>query len=150
MEQQRKIVPPIYFLSALILMAALHLFLPVTRLIAPPFTYLGVLLVVLGLGVAVVAARAFDVVGTPVVPFVKSKVLVTDGLYRITRNPMYLGMVLVLFGAWVLFGTLSPVVPIPIFALIIDRNFVQGEERFLEEIFGEPYREYRRRVRRWL
>jgi len=149
-EQQRKIVPPIYFLCALILMVALHRFLPVTRLIAPPFTYAGVLLVMLGLGMALVAARAFNVAGTPVVPFVESKVLVTGGLYRITRNPMYLGLVLVLLGVWVLFGTLSPVVPIPIFALIIDRNFVHGEERFLEEIFGEPYREYRRRVRRWL
>jgi protein-S-isoprenylcysteine O-methyltransferase Ste14 len=54
------------------------------------------------------AFRAFTRVGTPVVPFERSTALVTGGTYRITRNPMYLSMVVMLCGVAVLFGTLGP------------------------------------------
>jgi len=57
---------------------------------------------------------------------------VTNGVYRFTRNPMYLGMALILVGAALLFGTLTTLLPIPMFLWIIQGNFIRGEERFLE------------------
>jgi protein-S-isoprenylcysteine O-methyltransferase Ste14 len=75
---------------------------------------------------------------------------VTGGLYRYTRNPMYLGMVSVLIGAALLFGTLSAWLPIPVFVWIIHNNFIRVEERFLEGIFGGQYLQYKNKVRRWL
>jgi protein-S-isoprenylcysteine O-methyltransferase Ste14 len=77
-------------------------------------------------------------------------VLVVGGFYRYTRNPMYLGMVTALLGVAILLGTLSAFLPIPIFVWIIQKQFIEGEERFLEEIFGGQYLAYKGKVRRWL
>ena len=63
---------------------------------------------------------------------------------------MYLGMVLLLIGFAVVLGTLGAFLPIPIFVLIIQEWFIKGEERFLEEIFGEQYVAFKKRVRRWI
>lgn len=150
MEQKRRIIPPLWLLLALLSMAALHYFLPIARIVSPPWSFLGILLIVIGVGIAAHAARAFDQVGTPVIPFEPSTALVTGGLYLITRNPMYLGMVIALLGAALLFGTLTAFLPIPIFVWIIQKGFIEGEERFLEEIFGAQYLAYKKRVRRWL
>jgi protein-S-isoprenylcysteine O-methyltransferase Ste14 len=150
MEQKRRIIPPAYFLVSLVAMLGLHRWFPIARLLGPPVSYGGAVLVVLGLGVAATAATAFKRAGTPVIPFERSTTLVTTGLYRFTRNPMYLGLVTVLVGVAILFGTLGALLPIPLFVWVITTRFIEGEERFLEEIFGEAYAGYRRHVRRWL
>ena len=108
------------------------------------------MLLVLGIAIAVVNATAFRKAGTPVVPFHKSTTLVTTGFYRYTRNPMYLGMVTGLLGIAILFGSASAFLPIPVFILIIQEWFIKGEERFLEEIFGSQYVEFKKRARRWI
>jgi protein-S-isoprenylcysteine O-methyltransferase Ste14 len=59
-------------------------------------------------------------------------------------------MVLLLIGAWLCFGSIGSFIPIAPFVWIIDRNFIRGEERFLDDIFGEPYRDYKKQVRRWI
>jgi protein-S-isoprenylcysteine O-methyltransferase Ste14 len=96
------------------------------------------------------ASGKFSRLGTPIHPFQRSTRLLTDGLYRYTRNPMYVGMMLILVGLSLILGTLGTVLVIPVFAWLIERNFIVVEERALEQAFGERYREYRRRVRRWL
>jgi protein-S-isoprenylcysteine O-methyltransferase Ste14 len=149
-EQKRKIIPPVYLLMALATMGLLHRFLPLAQIIQKPFTYVGVLPLVAGLLIAITAVRAFHKAGTPVVPFEPSTALVTTGMYRHTRNPMYLALVLILLGVWILLGTLGPLVPVVAFVWIIQSNFIRGEERFLEGIFGDEYRAYKQRVRRWL
>jgi len=63
---------------------------------------------------------------------------------------MYLGMVVLLMGVALLLGSAGACLPILVFAWIIQTRFISGEERFLEEIFGEPYLAYKRQVRRWL
>jgi protein-S-isoprenylcysteine O-methyltransferase Ste14 len=150
MEQKRKVVPPVYFLMSLIAMTGLHFLLPIARVVPAPWSYAGGGIVVLGIALTALAAGSFKRAGTPVVPFERSTAMVTTGLYRITRNPMYLGLLLALIGAAVLFGTLSPYVPIPIFVWIIETRFIRGEERFLEELFGAPYLAYKSKVRRWI
>jgi len=150
MEQKRKIVPPVYLLASLLAMAGLHFWFPIVRIIPAPWSYLGGILLALGIGVSVTAATSFRRAGTPVIPFERSTVVVTGGLFRVTRNPMYLGMVIGLSGAAILFGTLSAFFPIPVFVWIIQARFIRGEERFLEELFGEQYVAYKRSVRRWL
>jgi protein-S-isoprenylcysteine O-methyltransferase Ste14 len=149
-EQKRRIIPPVYFVVSLVAMLALHRWFPIVRVLGPPLSYAGGVLIALGVAIAATAATAFRGAGTPVVPFERSTALVTTGLYRFTRNPMYLGLTTVLVGAAVLCGTVGAVLPIPVFVWVITTRFVAGEERFLEEIFGEAYAAYRRRVRRWL
>jgi protein-S-isoprenylcysteine O-methyltransferase Ste14 len=150
MEHKRKIIPPVWLLITLVVMTGLHFILPIKRIIPAPWSYLGAGLIVLGIAMAASGSVLFKRAGTPVIPFEPSTALVTNGLYRFTRNPMYLGLVVSLIGAAVLFGTLSPFIPIPIFIWIIRTQFIRGEERFLEEIFGAEYLAYKSRVRRWL
>jgi protein-S-isoprenylcysteine O-methyltransferase Ste14 len=150
MERKRKVIPPVYLVVTLLVMAALHFLLPIARFIAPPYSWLGLIPLVGGIVMAATASSAFRKAGTPVLPFERSTALVTGGLYSFTRNPMYLGMLLILAGVALLFGSVSTLLPIPVFAWMIQRNFILGEERFLEEIFGEQYLGYKRQVRRWL
>ncbi len=145
-----RILPPVYFLGALLGMTALHFTLPIAKLIHPPYSYLGVLLVGFGLWIAIWAARLFSRAGTPIKPFEQSKHLVTSGPYRFTRNPMYLGMVAVLIGVGLFFGTLGPFLLIPAFLYVIQRYFVRPEEVFMEMLFGEDYRRFRSQVKRWI
>ena len=80
----------------------------------------------------------------------KTTALVTSGVYRITRNPMYVGMLLLLM-AWALFlaAPLAIAGPLLFFAWI-DRFQIAPEERVLERLFGDDYAAYRQQVRRWL
>jgi protein-S-isoprenylcysteine O-methyltransferase Ste14 len=146
----RTIYPPVYFFAACAAMVALHLWFPGVRLLSPPATYAGVALIVAGVVLAVVAKKRFDGVGTTVKPFERSSAVVAHGPFRYSRNPMYLGMFLALFGLSVLLGTLTPAAVIPVFTWIIVTRFVHREERHMEEQFGDAYRDYKRRVRRWL
>ena len=93
---------------------------------------------------------AFRRAQTPVIPFERSTTLVTYSVYRFTRNPMYLGLTLVLAGVAVLLGSIGAFLPLPLFVWIIEYGYIRAEERFLAEIFGEEYARYMHTVRRWL
>jgi protein-S-isoprenylcysteine O-methyltransferase Ste14 len=143
-------LPPVFLLAALIAMEVLHAFWPGTRLISPPFTYLGWILFSAGVAAAVSVKLSFDRVGTPIKPYEISEHLVTDGLFAYSRNPVYVGMILGLSGIAVILGTLSPALVVPVFAYIIRSRFIAVEERMLEERFGDAYRDYTSAVRRWI
>lgn len=93
MEQQRRIVPPGHFLIAVIAMATLHRWYPIARVLGPSASYAGVVMTALGFALAANAVTAFKRMGTPVIPFKRSAAPVTTGICRLTRNPMYLGLV---------------------------------------------------------
>ena len=135
---------------AVLLMAGLNYFTPLHTILTAPITYLGVALITAGLLIVIWPAVSFGKVGTPIKPFEKSTNLVTNGMYRVTRNPMYLGMIVILLGVAALFGTASPFLLVPIFGWIVQTKFVKLEEALLEKSFGDEYVEYKRRVRRWL
>ncbi len=114
---------------------------------------LGLGVAVVGTGVAGAGAGAFRRAGTTVDPVRIDAVatVVTGGIYRLTRNPMYLGMALVLAGWCVALGTvLGLVVSVPLLVAYLTRFQIVPEERMLEERFGPVYLAFRDRVRRWL
>ena len=92
MSHSNKVLPPVYFLVTVVTMAGLHFLAPIGMILHSPATYLGALLIVIGVAIVVWAFTAFGKVGTPTKPFEESTHLVTRGMYRVTRNPMYLGM----------------------------------------------------------
>ena len=104
----------------------------------------------LGLAINFAAERQFHQVNTTVKPFEKSSHLVTDGLYRFSRNPMYLGMALVLMGVAALFGSLASFGMVLLFVGWIDTQFIRREEEMLCTQFGQDWLEYKARVRRWI
>jgi protein-S-isoprenylcysteine O-methyltransferase Ste14 len=150
MELARKIPPPVYLMVTLLVMTGLNFRLPILRFITPPYSYAGSVLVVIGTLMTGYAARLFAQAGTPLLPFERSTALVTRGPYRFTRNPMYVGLVLILLGVAILQGSLGAFLPIPLFIWIIRTSFILGEERFLENLFGNQYLDYKRSVRRWI
>jgi protein-S-isoprenylcysteine O-methyltransferase Ste14 len=144
-----KILPPVYFVLSIGLIAVMHYSMPIYRIFQTPLNLCGLGLVVVGIAISAYGSGQFKKAGTPVVPFEQSTTLVTTGLYRITRNPMYLGLVIALIGIAIVSGTAGAFLPVLIFISIIDVRFIQQEEHFLEVLFGDSYREYRQSVRRW-
>jgi protein-S-isoprenylcysteine O-methyltransferase Ste14 len=146
----RKILPPVWLVIALLMTYVLDRWLPIAEIFPWPWFLAGVPLIVLGIVMAASSAGAFKRAGTPVVPFETSTALVIRGWYRVTRNPMYLGLALVLAGVGVLQGSVGALLPLPAFIAVLHFRFILGEERLLEELFGEEFRAYRLRVRRWI
>lgn len=103
-----------------------------------------------GTWLVLASVRLFLRCGTPLRPDRPSRRLVTAGPYRVSRNPMYLGLVLLLAGLGLALGTpLALAAPLVLGALL-DRRFVRPEERALEATLGAPYARYRAQVRRWV
>ena len=149
MKSLQKILPPVYFFLSLVIMFLLHYLLPLFNLIPLPYSNVGIPLILTGLFTTSLGATTFRKADTPVKPFEHATALITHGLFRFTRNPMYLGMLIILLGSAFFMGSLSPFLVIPVFFIIIQEGFVKHEEEFLEHIFGDVYREYKARVRRW-
>jgi protein-S-isoprenylcysteine O-methyltransferase Ste14 len=84
------------------------------------------------------------------VPMNPTTALVTSGPYRLTRNPMYLGMAFLYVALAFAFGVMWALVFLPAVLVVVDRFVIVREEPYLERKFGQAYREYRSRVRRWL
>ena len=145
-----KIMPPLGLLVAVLLALVLHFTLPITQIIPGTWRLLGVLLVTLGIAVSYAAEKQFHRVGTTVNPFKASSCLVTEGLYRFSRNPMYLGMALVLFGIAFLLGSLVSFGVFFLFTGWLQLGFIRREEQMLSTQFGQDWLEYKARVRRWL
>jgi protein-S-isoprenylcysteine O-methyltransferase Ste14 len=102
-------------------------------------------------GLAGLAGRiAFSRAGTSPNPWTPTSALVVSGVYRYTRNPMYLGLTLIYIGITLWVDTPWPLLPLPIVLAVIQRGVIAREERYLEARFGEEYRQYRARVRRWI
>jgi protein-S-isoprenylcysteine O-methyltransferase Ste14 len=127
-----------------------HYLIPVMTVIPAPYTYLGAIVLLLGLALMIWAASLFRQSGAGFQLHMDKPVLVSSGPFRFSRNPMYLGMLIWLVGLAVLLGSLSVFLfPLLLFLLA---NFlvIPIEERNLEGTLGEAYLAYKRRVRRWL
>ena len=137
-------------LIGVLLMLALHFVFPIMQIVPALGRLIGLLPLGIGLALSFVAERQFVQVGTTVRPMGVTSQLVTDGIYRYTRNPMYLGMVLALLGVAMLLGSLTPFGVIPLFMWWISSQFIRREEAKLATQFGQDWLEYKARVRRWI
>ncbi len=130
-------------------MLALHWLWLITHPLRPPLNLIGLIPLGLGLVLSAMAERQFKSAGTNVNTFDAPTHLVTRGLFKYSRNPMYLGLVLILAGVWILLGSVTPLVGVVGFILITDRWYIAYEEQRLNETFGQAYEAYRVRTRRW-
>lgn len=145
-----KLYPPLLTLLFVLAIVASNYALPQPRLIHPPFNLLGWILISGGVSMNLWSAWWFTNNQTTIDPRGDANYLAQEGLYRISRNPMYLGMLVTLLGASVYFGSLISFLAPPLFVWIVTMRFILPEERALLDCFGEEYRQYQARVRRWI
>jgi protein-S-isoprenylcysteine O-methyltransferase Ste14 len=146
----RKLMPTTYLLIALLMMLILRFSQPLNQIISPPWNLLGIVPLLFGIGINLLADKALRDAHTTVKPFQESNVLVTVGVYGFCRHPMYFGFVMLLIGIAILLGALTPWVIVVIYFALLEIIFIQVEERMLSEKFGLDWTDYKRKVRRWI
>ena len=147
-----KIPPPIYALSIALLMWLLNKHIPVVHFIESPWNKAG-------LGIVIIAGFSDlwslflffkkHTTPNPMKPENTTGLVIT-GLYKISRNPMYVGLFIMLFGFAIWLGSLTPFLVLPLFYIVITAMQIKPEERFLLEKFGKEYQAYKDSVKRWL
>jgi len=147
-------LPPYIFLIALVLAIGLEFLVPIAFLPPPGplsvLTLLGIVLIAAGLLLAIWGNRTFVAAGTNVPPSRPALQLVTHGPYRFTRNPMYVGMLLVLAGLTVGFSLEWGLAVWIGFALALHFGVILREERYLTRKFGDDYTRFAARTRRYV
>lgn len=146
----KKLIPPVLMLVGLILMILLHRYWPIAAFGVPPWTWLGAIPIIAGVALAVAGFRGLRKAGTTVNPLGQPTNLVTGGVYKYSRNPIYLGLTLILAGAWLIMGTVSGIAAVILFVVAVDRLHIRREESVLKEKFGREFEEYCSRTGRWL
>ena len=146
----RKIKPLTYLLISIFAMIALHFLFPLMIIIPPVWNLLGIIPLAIGITINLMADKVFHVADTPVCPFKESSTLVTKGIYGISRNPMYLGFILILLGIAVPIRSLTPYAVIVAFAILMDKAFISIEEQRLAGTFGAQWINYKKSTGRWL
>lgn len=103
----------------------------------------------IGIVSAFAALRVFRTLKTPAEPWKPTSALARDGIYRFTRNPMYLGMALLMLAIGLALRSIGVLAMLPLVILVVDRFVIAREERYLVKLFGGEYAAYRAKVRRW-
>jgi protein-S-isoprenylcysteine O-methyltransferase Ste14 len=147
-----RIPPPIWMLLAGAMMWSLDRFSPVLTVVAAPWNRAGWYVMAVALLPALAAITQFVRARTTINPHDpnKTSALVTGGIYRWSRNPMYLGLLVLLLGWAIRLGSLTPFLIPPLFALLLQQVQIAPEERLLRARFGDDYERYCQRVGRWL
>lgn len=144
------IAPPLLFVLPIVASLALEWFVPTSFVHGAPRWIFGAPIFLAGIALTVSGFVTQKRAGTDPIPFNPSTRIVAHGLYRFTRNPMYVGFALATLGLAILVDSTWMLLAVPIGLVLIDRIVIAREERYLERKFGEEYLSYKRRVRRWL
>lgn len=147
-----RIPPVVVTLVVALLMGWISRWAPALALALPGTPVVMVGLIAAGLLIATLGVVSFRRAGTSLHPLRPgaASTLVTSGIYRWTRNPMYLGLLLCLSGWAVHLSNALPFLLLPVFVLYLNRFQILPEERALESLFGGEFTAYRSRVRRWI
>ncbi len=143
-------LPPLILGAAIALGLILNYFWPakvLTRSLAVP---LGILIVFVAVAIGILAVREMVTASTPLDVRKRSTRIVTSGVFQQSRNPIYLGMVLLCTGVAFLVDSLWLLGLVPLFAAILQKGVIEPEEAYLDRNFGEEYLRYKARVRRWI
>ena len=146
----RFLMPPVWLALSITAMVALRMRMPGAEILGYPWTLIGIVPLLAGILLGAVSAAAFRRHRTTIIPFRESSALLTAGPFRLSRNPIYLGMIVSLVGVALLTGAATPYVVVVAVALIMHFGFVRREERMMEARFGDAFRDYAGQVRRWL
>jgi protein-S-isoprenylcysteine O-methyltransferase Ste14 len=142
--------PPLLYGAAFIVVLVLRWFWPLPILGQGVALWLGVVLLALGLAIVIPGRQALQAAGTNINPSLPATAIVTSGPFRFSRNPLYVGLTLLYLGLTLAANAWWGIVLLVPILLIMHWGVVLREERYLEQKFGESYRQYRSKVRRYL
>lgn len=147
-----KILPPVVLFIVVLLCIGAEIWLAPPRLALPQpaFLIFGIVVVIAGLALGGSGIRRFFALGVHPSPTRSVPRLVTGGAYRLTRNPMYQGMVIALMGVALTFGSMAFLVGAFVLFLYLSFYVVPREEAYMARKFGQDYADYCARVRRWI
>ncbi len=148
--KMKKIYPPTHFYTYLLISAVLHFLIPIKQIIYFPYILIGIIPVIAGAGLNIWADGIFKKQKTTVKPDQKPTTLIDYGPFKISRNPMYLGMALMLIGEGVLLGSVTSFIGAIIFIAAMEIYFIPEEEKTMHKTFSEDFKQYKKRVRRWI
>ena len=146
----KRLLPPRLFLLALAAMGLLAWLLPGPRLLGWPWQVAGVVPMLTGATLTLGGSRLFSQRGTNIKTFDEPGMLVTDGMFGFSRNPMYLGFVLFLVGVAATIGATTPFAVAAAFFVVTDRWYIRFEEAWMRSKFGAAYEDYAASTRRWI
>ena len=142
--------PPLIYAGALVLGLVANKLYPMAFLPRAVSRVLGLPLIFGGLAIGLLGFREMRRAETYVDPYKPATAIVTEGPYRFTRNPLYVGMTLVYSGITALFNAFPAAMLLPLALTAMRGGVIEREERYLERKFGDEYLAYKARVRRWL
>jgi protein-S-isoprenylcysteine O-methyltransferase Ste14 len=145
-----KIIPPLVYLAGLVIGFLANIWMPIKVVPSLAAWTSGGILIFCGAVLTGSAVLKFKDVGTTVRPDRAASMLVIVGPYKITRNPMYLGLACVYFGVAVAGQSVWALILLPVVLTIIQHRAIEPEEAFLERRFGADYVGYKENVRRWI
>ena len=147
---QIRLIPPGVYFTAFALMWALHWWQPWKIPGGGALTAAGLALVLAGVALTIWSAATFTRAHTTMIPWGQVSAMVTTGPFRVSRNPIYLADAIAYLGGTLLIHSWWPLLALPGVLLVVRRKVIDREEHYLTERFGDVYREYQLRVRRWL
>ncbi len=147
----KNILPPALFIIFVVVMGSICWGMGSPHNVTYPYAIIGLSFVIAGLLLAVTGKKLFKKLDTNIMTFEKPDVLVTEGVYKYSRNPMYLGFVIALLGVSLLMGAaISSFLLVGLFFIITDRWYIGFEEQEMTNKFGLDYEKYCHKVRRWV
>lgn len=141
---------PVIFAAVLLVGVLLSLAFPMNFLPRELTLLVGAACFLLPFALGLAALQAMRRARTSVNPDKPTTALLTNGPFRLSRNPMYLGMVVQYVGLALLFNSLWALALLPLALVVVHFTVIKREERYLEQKFGEEYQDYKARVRRWI
>ena len=147
-----KLPPPLYAIAAVVLMWFLNKNCPVLETTQQWPVIVGGLMILVGILIDVLAIVQFRQAKTTINPLrpESSTSLVTSVFYAHSRNPMYVGLLVCLLGVTLLLRSLTPLLVLPLFVVVVTVFQIIPEEKALSKIFGEEFKHYKENVQRWL
>jgi len=143
-------LPPLIYAAGVIIGIVLHFIHPISFLPNYLNPWLGIVLIVISILIVLPAVRSFTNAKTEFHVRKPSTALVKTGLYKYSRNPMYISLTLLYFGITFLINSLWLLILVIPVLIIMQKGVIEREESYLEKKFGDDYIEYRKRVRRWI
>jgi len=145
-----KVPPPLIALIVLLVTYSIHYLWPIGIGSMPVFKYIGIAIVVLGIGIIIYASIVFKKAETNIEPWKPTTKIISAGLYGYTRNPIYVAFCLIQIGMGIFLNSLWVLSGFIITAILIYHIAIKKEELYLEAKFKEEYVLYKNKVRRWL